>query len=834
MAFPRSSPRLLLALLAIGLALLLPARSHAATVPTFSPERLTDCGGWRGGGQRDAAGNLYLPCATDAVLRRPSIRIYAPDGSLARSVAVPTIPGGSRSDLTDVAPSPDGRYLYAAQDATKNYVRFVRQADGSYAFDAGFRFGQFAYGVMKDPHGEFIATDGRGEVYIANGTWVPGAFAAPTIVLHYAADGTYLGRFGEYAGGSRTLGDFYWMLGDLAPTPDGMSVYTTEVGNNRVQRWDRNFDGSFTARVAYGNTAADDQADDPNQAGDQSRTTVCDQPGKFGAPYATALDTANNVYVMSTNCWLGGKTQIGRLDIATGTWSIINGPKYGNNQSHELAIDARGDIFMASVDTTLRATGVAPAPVPVPPLPTPQPAADVTAPELSSATLPATTAARTVTLALAATDAVGVTQLRMAQAGADITAAPWVAYAAQVSVELGAADGPTTVRVQVRDAAGNLSAVLAATTIYTAPVVVPPVVVPPVVVPPVVAPPVVVPPVVAPPKANQAPVLNEVTLPNPAVTQAITVSIDAADDTAVTEMRLATEEGDWGGWTKFDAAASFTLTAGNGARGVFVQVRDAEHLESRSLYRTTVAAVPAVVVPPVAVPPVVVPPVVAPPVVAPPVVVPPVVVPPVVVPPVVVPPVVVPPVVVPPVVAPPVRDTKAPVLEELTLPKTIATRTVTVSTKASDNVAVTRMRLASDNGVWQPWQDYAAATPWTVAPTAMVKGVFVQVRDAAGNESNVKYLTTLCTPCLPAPQARALAHRTRSLATRRLRTGSARLELVRASALGHDFDLSQDDHRRDVLDCGGGFDTALVRPGDVTRHCERVVVVRSPTIAPPT
>ncbi|MBC7460966.1 MAG: hypothetical protein H7287_06355, partial [Thermoleophilia bacterium] len=759
----------------------LPSRAHAATAPTYTPERLTNCGGWRGGGQRDTAGNLYLPCRTDAVLQRASIRIYGPDGTLTRTVAVPNIPDNG-GELSDVAPSPDGRYLYVATYNTKRYFRLVRQVDGTYAYDADFRFQQFAYGTKRDPRGEFIATDAQGEVYIANGTWVGGA---PIVMLHYAADGTFLGRFGDFNGGSRALGDFYWMLGDLTPTSDGMSVYTTEVGNNRVQRWDRNFDGSFTATVAYGNTAADDGKDDPNQVGDQSRTSICDQPGKFGAPYSNALDTTGNLYVMSTNCWLGGTTQVQRLDVATGTWSIINGPKYGDNQSHEIAIDGHGDIFMASVDTLLRATGTAPAPVTPP-----QPAVDVTAPQLSSVTLPATTAVRAVTLAITATDAVGVTQLRIAQGADDINAAAWVQHTAQLSVELTAGDGPKTIRVQVRDAAGNLSAVLAATTIYTAPVVAPPVVVPPVVVPPVVVPQV---------KVNQAPVLTEVTLPNPATTQAITVAIDATDDTAVTEMRLASEQGVWGPWTKFDAAATFTLTAGNGARGVFVQVRDTERLESKSLYRITTAAVPAVVV---------------------------------VVPPVVIPPVVVPPVVVPPVVAPPVRDTTAPVLVELAFPKTTTTRTITVATRATDDVGVTKMRLASDNGIWQPWQDYAAATPWTLAPVAMVKGVFVQVRDTAGNESNVKYLTTLCTPCLPAPEARAAAKVPLSLATRRLlRTGSTRSDAIRPSALGQDFNLSQDDHRRDVLDCGAGFDTALVRPGDVTRHCERVVVVRAP---PPT
>ena len=51
---------------------------------------------------------------------------------------------------------------------------------------------------------------------------------------------------------------------------------------------------------------------------------------------------------------------------------------------------------------------------------------------------------------------------------------------------------------------------------------------------------------------------------------------------------MATDNGnDWTAWQPFTPAMQFTLRAGIGFRGVYVQVRDAARNESAMVYRTT-------------------------------------------------------------------------------------------------------------------------------------------------------------------------------------------------------------------------------------------------------
>jgi hypothetical protein len=306
----------------------------------------------------------------------------------------------------------------------------------------------------------------------------------------------------------------------------------------------------------------------------------------------------------------------------------------------------------------------------------------------------------------------------------------------------------------------------------------------------VVDPPVVVPPVVPPAAANVAPTLRGVTVPVGATSSTIIVKSDAIDDHADTQMRLAAEDGNWKPWQPFAADASFVLTPGLGARGVFVQVRDAEGLLSAVLYRTLFVTAPVGGAPD--------------------------------------PVVVVPPVVVPggPVAAP---DVTAPVLAAIALPVATASSTITVTIAASDDRGVTGMRLANENGAWAAWRTFAPSVEWTLTQPAMTKGVFVQVRDAAGNESKALFRTTLCTPCLvPAKVLQVLKRTPATAVVSRRRVGTLRVDHIKASALAQHFDVTQLDGRRDVIDCGAGFDTVLMRPEDVTRNCERVVAVRTP------
>lgn len=1129
--------------------------SAAAAVPTYAAQNFAGCGGERGNGQRDAAGNLYLPCQMDTNIGRASIRIYAADGTLTRSIAAPAVAGNAY--YNDVAPSRDGVYLYVSSQS-HNYHRLVRQGD-AYVLDGAFRFEDFQYGAArKKPMGEFLATDLDGNVYIANGTWVAEALGAPMTVIKYDPQGRVITRFGDWDS-SYNKGSFYWMLTDLAVSPDGLQVYTTEVGNNRVQRWQKAFAGDdYTAQEVFGNTAADFPAvDDPRTDYDDRRGTLC-TAGKFGAPYASALDPAGNLYVVQTNCHgaNGMTAQVQRLE--NGVWTIIQGPKFRDAFAHGFSIDARGSIYIPSTNTLFRVTGVV------------TPPADTTIPMLTGAALPATVNTRAVTIAITATDNVAVTHVRTANDGDNIANAAWKPYAAQLAHELTAGDGAKAVKVQVRDAAGNLSAIVEARTAYTAPVVQPPVdatapqlasaTLPATVnaravtiavaatdnvavtqiraanegqdinaaawkpfVPQLahdlsagdgakavtvqvrdaagnvsgtlVARTALATEVVVPPVANQAPVLAAITFPATVVGNGVTVAIDATDDREVTEMRLTSESGDWpvanDGWQPFNARATFQLTRGTGLRGVFVQVRDAQGLMSEVRYRTvtvlageapqpqpqpdtaaptfrtaTVAATTAtrnVILQLDAVDNVGVTQVriandgddlaaaawkpYAPQVahelkagngvktirlqardaagnvsavatvqttltIAPPVVTPPApalntapVLRSVVVPatttsqtvtvnldaiddhavtqmrltdengnwpqlndgwqafaastqftltqgvgmrgifiqvrdaqglqsavvyrllervtgpavdPAPVPANAAPrlasatlpasttttrvsvaivatddqkvtqmrfatdnkvwgPWVAyattadavlspgagakhlfvqvrdahnaesgvidattqfvgapgdapapPPVVTPPAVDL-APRVQSITLPAVTATQLVTVRIAATDDKAITSMRLANEDGNWKAWRTYAPTLQWQLNPGRLVKGVYVQVRDAAGHESNIMFTTTLCAPC-HAP-AKTLKGRTASAkASLRLGAvkGSQRADRVRPSRLAQDFDYSQRDGKRDLIDCGRGFDTVLKQPEDITRNCERVVSIKVP------
>ena len=109
-----------------------------------------------------------------------------------------------------------------------------------------------------------------------------------------------------------------------------------------------------------------------------------------------------------------------------------------------------------------------------------------------------------------------------------------------------------------------------------------------------------------------------------------------------------------------------------------------------------------------------------------------------------------------------------------------------------------------------------------------MKGVFVQVRDAAGKESNIVFTKTRVNRTValrlgassigPAREADPLSTR-RTTMGRDSYFGSRGNDLVRAN---------QYDRLRDIIDCGAGKDVVIKRPEDVTRNCERVIVTQAP------
>lgn len=317
--------------LRLGLLLLALLLFAAPAQAAYSVQSWTDCGGGYNSGSFDDAGNLYVACDRPA-----SLRVYGPDGALKSQSAV-----GHR--VNDVAPSPDGVYVYIAS-IEADLKRMVRQGDGSYAVDAGWSAGSYdVYGTPKPPRGLYLDTDSAGNIYLSIGAWIDGALHA---IVKYSPSGTKITQFGEYTFGDCgqgkmdpagwALGQFCWMLTGVAALGDGSVVYTTEVGNNRVQKWTRNPNGTYSAVDSFGGT----QANDPNRAGGDCAFTAGQEPDAFSAPYDVGADAAGNVYVMNTTCHDVVKMSSNMLVIET----IDLGDDSTGARPHGFAVAANGNV----------------------------------------------------------------------------------------------------------------------------------------------------------------------------------------------------------------------------------------------------------------------------------------------------------------------------------------------------------------------------------------------------------------------------------------------------------------------------------------------------------
>ena len=279
-----------------------------------------------GGGQTDSLGNLYVAVPGE-------IRVFDANNQNTKLIPLPFTP-------VDVAPSPDGSVLYAVQpmpDGTKPVRKLTRGADGNYSVDPNFALQPFNFGgAARIPEGYRIATDGSGNLYVADGVWTKNILHT---VVKYDANGNFVTRFGQYVDGnpgdasSWEKGKFYWGLAGIAVSKDGKNVYTTEIGNNRVQRWDVQATGGYTVGATWGNT----QADDPNRTGSAA-------PGKFAAPYDIGVDDAGDVYVANTTA-----TQIQKFTrdgtFVTSMYVGSGGPDAptANERAHGIAVTSGGD-----------------------------------------------------------------------------------------------------------------------------------------------------------------------------------------------------------------------------------------------------------------------------------------------------------------------------------------------------------------------------------------------------------------------------------------------------------------------------------------------------------
>ncbi|MBC7644748.1 MAG: NHL repeat-containing protein [Thermoleophilia bacterium] len=712
----------------IGCMLVLPSLSAAADTYALTASGCASSS-WGSGGS-DEAGTIYSAC--DATVVR-----YDKNGVLLPNLVLP-------GATTDVAPSPDGSMIYVFQgDTVVRYNKVV--ATNTYTKDLAWTIASFTFdGVVWPVRGRGIAVDAWGDLYISNGAWYN---SQANVVAKFRANGSFVTAFGGWGNG---VGEFNVNMG-LAVTRDGRTIYVTEQTNGRVQRFDYN-NGQYSYTLTFGSTNVN-----------------CIGGSTLSAPYDLGVDPWGFVYVMDTSC------QRVKKFTANGTYIDVVA-SHATKIAHGIAVGRHGEFYVGQWGQLFSRTAANPEPGAVPaitPLPAPTPP-DAVAPVLTGTTVPLTTTTQTITVGITATDNVAVTSMRFANEDGAFGA--WINIAATGTQTLTAGYGVKGVNVQVKDAAGNLSNMIYKTLSYAA-----------------------VPP---PAPDNIAPVLTAITVPATTTTQTIAVDITATDNKVVTQVRFANEDGNWGAWIAYAATVNTTLTAGYGPKGVTAQVRDAAGNESGTIYRTTTFQ-SGVVVPPPAND-------IADPVLtaatiptltnnqtiavattatddtgvtrmrfatedgnwkawqpyaasknfvlsanygpklvfvqvgdayaresgiiqlrtsyqadA----------------------------VLPPPGGQP--DATAPVLTAATVPATSTTQAITIGITATDNVAVAQVRFANEDGNWAGWQTYTPNMAWTLSAGYTLKLVFIQVRDAAGNESTVlqkrSQLTLVAPPVNPGP-----------------------------------------------------------------------------------
>jgi hypothetical protein len=372
--------------------------------------------------------------------------------------------------------------------------------------------------------------------------------------------------------------------------------------------------------------------------------------------YATSPDPAQDVFVRSV-----------AINTDPATASGIQGKK-----NHYLTSDWAGRLYATEWGIKFTPKTIQVPATPLPPL-APLPTPDTTPPALVNFTLPAATTTRAVNVSIEATDNVAVAEMRLANE--DGVWGPWQPFVTPVLHTISDGYAVKGVYVQVRDMADNRSAAVYKTLRYekeTAPVV----------------------------QDVADPILSTLAVPALTAVNAVTLSLQASDDVALRNMRFANEDGNWGAWEPYGATKAWNLSAGYGLKLVYAQVSDTSGKLSNVLTARSKVQQDAPLDPP------------------------------------------------PPNATP---DTTAPLLATISLPTETTTQTVPVTLDASDNVAVAQARFANEDGIWGAWRAYTPTTDWLLTANFTTKRVYAQVRDAAGNESLVlsaptKYVKTQAGP----------------------------------------------------------------------------------------
>lgn len=600
--------RILPLLLVLALMLALPGGAGAASTWASQP---TACGGStteRGSGQMDDDGKLYVACSKiENGNYYHHVRIYGTDGGVLAMVPLMFDPAENLLRLAaDVAPSPHGEFLYVIRYDQRLTYRFNRVGGpGTYQYrvDPTWRLAAFpgagGGAPAYQPRGMFLATDRAGDIYFSSGLWSDGlGVPVDHTIVKYRADGSYVTRFG-LVGNSWATGTAYDEFTGIAVTADGRRVFVADKLNSRVHRFDRT-GATYAPVLTMGNT----QASDPGRGGQ------CLADGVLASPYDLALSPSGAINVISTTCfytggafgtpdrtaevqrWSQGGRVLGMVHATTATYEKVHG----------ISVDRIGRIHLAQGGVVLLPPaglndagagdgGPGPMGYDAPIVPGGGGggpivgAPDQAAPVISSATAPATTTAAAITLALAATDDRAVTEVRVREDGVQYGWRPW---ATSLPHTLSGGNVEHVLEIQVRDAAGNLSAPATVRITQVAPPA-----------PKPSQPGTPRPVLPATPGAPVAggggsdttrPLLTAVTMSPQVPGRSLVVRLRASDEVGVTLVRFATENGRWGSWRTLRSSYAIRLTSGQGWKGVFVQVRDAAGNRSRGWYQSVLSA----------------------------------------------------------------------------------------------------------------------------------------------------------------------------------------------------------------------------------------------------
>ena len=168
-----------------------------------------------------------------------------------------------------------------------------------------------------------------------------------------------------------------------------------------------------------------------------------------------------------------------------------------------------------------------------------------------------------------------------------------------------------------------------------------------------------------------APTISAVTSSGDTSAAIVAVRIIASDDTGVTQMRLSDERGEWGIWQPYRSDLDVTLSPGIGAKLITAQVRDRVERESESMSVRVVRL--------------------------------------------------------------PIQDLADPTVT-VRAPERIAAGPVSLGIAAEDDIAVTHLRIAGEDGSfgdWQPWGSGMRTLIWSPPTATGTFTISIQVRDAA-------------------------------------------------------------------------------------------------------